>query len=105
MEYNVVQVVGKGQRRKILLQANLDLISIISNILRQRERRMLAQIGAAHSVLSRLPTQFGTMEWDEDRLASLGKMIESATGTLDSLIQAGLFLEGALSGIAEPQKS
>ncbi len=90
IRHDAVQVAGQGQRRKILLQANRDLTTVITKILRWRERRMISQVGASQNVLAKLSKQEDAIEWDRDQLEVLGQLIKSAETTLETLINSGL---------------
>src|SRR4051812_25087650 len=47
----VIYEAGRGKRGTILYAPNLNLTQVILNVLRQRERRMLARIAASFALL------------------------------------------------------
>lgn len=44
LEYEVIQFAGKSERSTVLYKANPNVTSVIVNVLRKRERRMLSRI-------------------------------------------------------------
>jgi DNA-binding transcriptional regulator GbsR (MarR family) len=87
MQNDVIQVAGKGDRGSVLYKANTDLISIISNVLRSRERRMLCRTSAAAKNLKGLPNdKRKTVELDSSRVNCLINMIEQAEKCLDGFL-------------------
>lgn len=91
LKYDVIQVVGKGTRRKILFQSNPDLIKVIIQVLRMRERKMLSQIMSSYKNLKKMKTDDkGMLEVSYDKACELGNMIEAAEQSLDALISSEL---------------
>jgi DNA-binding transcriptional regulator GbsR (MarR family) len=87
LQYDVVQVAGKGDRGSVLYKANTELISVISNVLRSRERRMLCRTSAAAKNLKGLPTdKRKTVELDPTRVDCLIDMVEHAEKCLDGFL-------------------
>lgn len=87
LEFDVVQEVGKSARGTHLYRTNPDILSVILSVLRQREKRMLARVNAAHEVLKRMiaiePEMQGISSAAIDRL---GQIVDRANLQLDSLI-------------------
>ena len=54
LEYDVIQKAGTGERGTWIYQANPDVIGVVTNVLRKRERRMLGRIAAATQTLVNL---------------------------------------------------
>jgi len=87
MEYEVVVEAGKSARGTNLYRTNPDILSVILNVLRQREKRMLSRIQAAKEALDRVGDgDKQTARLSAQRLAQLSKLINNATSGLDSLI-------------------
>jgi DNA-binding transcriptional regulator GbsR (MarR family) len=79
LQYEVIQVAGKGERGCVLYKSNTDLISVISNVLRSRERRMLCRASAAARTLKELPfDKRKTVALEPSRISCLISMIEQA---------------------------
>ncbi len=87
LQFEVIQVAGKGERGSVLYKANTDLIAVISNVLRSRERRMLCRTSAAAKNLKALPAdKRKTVELDPSRVNCLINMIEQAENCLDGFL-------------------
>lgn len=54
IDYDVIQANGKSSRGSTLYRANPDVISVIENVLRKRERHMLSRISTATRLLKKL---------------------------------------------------
>ena len=93
LKYNVIRVVGQGDRGRIFFESNPDLIQVISSVLRMRERKILAQIGSSHKNLQKAKAAHPECEnLDSDKIQKLGEMIQNAEDTLDALINSDLIL-------------
>lgn len=93
LKYDVIRVVGQGDRRKILFQSNPDLIGVICSVLRMRERKLLSQIMSSHKNLTKVNLEDSEIiALNKDKIASLGEMIHNAEDTLDALINSDLIL-------------
>jgi len=91
LKYDVIHVVGQGSRRKILFQSNPDLIKVITQVLRMRERKMLSQIMSSYKNLKKMKLDDkGAVELSVDKTCELGNMIEAAELSLDALISSDL---------------
>jgi DNA-binding transcriptional regulator GbsR (MarR family) len=89
LQYDVIQVVGRGGKRKVLFASNPDLMKVITSVLRLRERKMLCQIMSSCKNLKKIKlTQMGYIEADSEKLDQLSEMIETAECTLDTLIES-----------------
>ena len=90
LEYEVIEVAGKGDRGSVLYRANPDLTAVITNVLRGRERRMLCRISAAARTLRELPPKGNSrtkrVALDSDRINCLTGMIEQAEQCLDGFL-------------------
>ena len=98
MEYDVIRPAGKGAEGTQLFAANPDLTSVIFNVLRQRERKMLGLIEASFAVIeggSREKPQSTSSpsvsadsgaEIDPAKVKELGELIRVAQGALDAFL-------------------
>jgi hypothetical protein len=92
IEHGVIYEAGKGRRGTILYAPNLNVMQVILNVLRKRERRMLARIAASFYLLRELSAEeFRTHGINRDRVKLLGKLIENAPKALDRLLAALVF--------------
>ncbi len=88
LKYDVILVAGKSDRGTQTYIANPDVLSLILNVLRRRERKMLAQTEASHKMLASLRTEtIKQANIEELRLAAMGRMIEQAQNALLSLLE------------------
>jgi HTH-type transcriptional regulator, glycine betaine synthesis regulator len=92
MAYDVIREAGKGPRGVMRYSANPDVTEVIFNVLRARERRMLASITEAFGELRKQPDASGL---DRSRLESLGELVELAEHALDSFTD----LDAPLGGL------
>lgn len=90
LEYEVIRIAGPGKRRKILFESNPDQISVIIEVLKKRERKMLSQVKeACDQVKKNYPPQT-EIHLDEERLEELTEMVETAQDFLENLIRSHL---------------
>lgn len=91
LEYEVIQEVGKGEQGTLLYRANPDVTRVIFNVLRKRERKMLASVESSHALLVKTagvdPKASGNL--DPERIQYMGEMIRTAQGALETLISFG----------------
>lgn len=91
MKYKVIMAAGTGDRGKIILQSNPNLNEVIINVLRMRERTILAEILSSHKNLTKLKKEEKTdLCLCDSRVKELGEMVESAEATLDGIINSNL---------------
>jgi DNA-binding transcriptional regulator GbsR (MarR family) len=87
LEYDVIQDVGKSPRGTRLYRTNPDILTVILSVLRQREKRMLSRIQAAHETFERLPENEKERMGVSDRhIEQLGALVARATVGLESII-------------------
>lgn len=87
-KYGVIQEVGVAKHGTVLYSANSDLISVIQNVLRQRERPMLARIRASQQLAESLSkTEQKTHGIAPHRLKELGKLVSGAEQMLLTLVR------------------
>lgn len=91
LEFNVIQPAeGKGRHGARLYQANPNPTEAIVNVLRSREKRLLAKISSAHRLAKELPaSKANGKEIDSKRLASFGSLLAQGEGLLDQIIAFG----------------
>lgn len=91
IDYKVIRVAGPGARRKILLEANPDQIGVILDVLKSRERLMLARIKEACDAVHNSTSSFHEdIDLNSERLEELTEMVETAQGFLEHLITINL---------------
>ena len=87
LEYEVILRAGKSPRGTELFVANPDTTTVILNVLRSREKRMLGRIEAAFRSLKSLPARdLASMELDEGRTRSMGDLIQGAEDAIEGII-------------------
>jgi DNA-binding transcriptional regulator GbsR (MarR family) len=90
LEHDVILEAGKGQRGKQLYVANPDVTSVIFDVLRKRERQMLAKVSSAYKLLEADFRAGGVQSGVQaQRLKQLGTMIQSAQEALEAFIAIG----------------
>lgn len=90
LAYDVIQEVSKGRHGTVFYRANPDLGTVILNVLRGRERKMMSQIAACQKLLNDMPSATRTeLKVDPDQIKKMGDLIESATQALDLFIGMG----------------
>ncbi len=87
LQYGVIKEAGKNKKGATLYAPNADLMSVIYNVVRSREKKMLSHIYAAYRSLENLSSE----EKDnsgihEERLQSLGKLIRSGEMMLETFM-------------------
>ncbi|MGZ3723492.1 MAG: hypothetical protein ACXVA9_11205 [Bdellovibrionales bacterium] len=88
LKYDVILENGKSARGTQTYVANPDVLDVILNVLRRRERKMLAKAETSHKMLSALsPENLVRANCHDARVESLGRMIVQAQGALSSLLE------------------
>ena len=88
LKYDVILENDKSMRGTQLYVANPDVLDVILNVLRRRERKMLTKTATSHKMLSCLnPDTIGRCSLLVDRIESMGRMIEQAQNALNSLLE------------------
>ncbi len=91
LQYEVIRIVGKGNRRKILLEANPDVRSVISKVIMNREAQMLDSVMGHCRKTSLLNEKIKTdLDLDEEKLQSLQIFIGIAQISLAAIIDTHL---------------
>jgi DNA-binding transcriptional regulator GbsR (MarR family) len=91
LEFEVIQVAGKGSRRKTLYQSHPDLIYVISRVLVAREKKLLEQIKTKQNELNDLLKESKeNLDICPDKMGELDDMVSSAQDMLSVLVSSGL---------------
>lgn len=91
IHYNVIHVVGQGTRRKILLEANRDIRSVIANVVMNREARMLESVMGHFKKTNSLNDKAKKdLDLDDEKLNSLQMMISLAQLSLNAIVDTHL---------------
>ena len=87
LEYDVIQHAGRSARGTHLYRTNPDILSVILNVLRQREKRFLSRILSAQESLDRVSSEDKTtFSISDDRIRALGGLTSRAMQALEGLI-------------------
>jgi DNA-binding transcriptional regulator GbsR (MarR family) len=87
LEYEVITECGKSERNTQLYTVNPDILQVILNVLRGREKRLLNRVTAAHEALDKVSSQDKIdNQISQDRLVQLKKLVSDASDALDGLI-------------------
>lgn len=88
MDFEVILMDGKSVRGTQLYKVNPDLMSVILSVLRQREKRMLSRVEAAHQNMLKISdADKKHMGINSEKLTALGDIVQKATGALDDFIE------------------
>jgi DNA-binding transcriptional regulator GbsR (MarR family) len=91
VKYNVVRVVGQGNRRKLLLEANRDIRTVIANVVMNREALMLESVMDEFKKTSSLHENTKKeLDIDDEKLNSLQLMISIAQISLAAIVDSHL---------------
>ncbi len=94
LKYEVIRVAGQGNRRKILLEANTDVHAVITNVLMNRETKMLESIMTHFQKTKDLhPDIHSELNLDLAKLESMNVMIQLAQFSLAAIIETHLASE------------
>lgn len=87
LNYEVIKENGKSARGTQTYVSNPDVLDVILNVLRRREKKMLAQAETSFKSLSVLPQEsLQRANLNHDRIVSLGRMIDQAQSALSGLL-------------------
>ncbi len=94
LKYDVIQILDKGDRRKMFLIPNLDVQTVISNVLKNREAMMINSILKSQDLVEKLdPKLKDKFDLDSDRLDQMKIMTTMAEMALSGLVKNNLDLE------------
>lgn len=85
VEYDVIKAVYPDRQRYQAYEANPNVLEVIFNVLRSRERVMLSRIlSTANELARRSEVDFKEMGYSSLRVRFLAQMVKAAAGVLDS---------------------
>jgi HTH-type transcriptional regulator, glycine betaine synthesis regulator len=88
LKYDVILESGKSARGTQLYVANPNVLDVILNVLRRRERKMLTKAETSYKMLKTVGHEnLRLADLQPERLESLGRMIEQAQNALSSLLE------------------
>ncbi len=91
IQYDVIRVVGQGNRRKILLEANRDIRSVIAKVVMNREAVMLESVMGHFKKTSSLHEKTKKeFDLDDEKMNSLQMMISLAQISLAAIVDTHL---------------
>ncbi len=90
LDFEVVQVAGKGSRRKTLYQSHPDLIYVISRVLIAREQKLLSKIMTKQCEVNELiKASKENLDICPEKMGELEDMVSSAQEMLQCLVASG----------------
>lgn len=88
LKFDVIQESAKSARGTQTYVANPDVLDVILNVLRRRERKMLAKADTSHKLLNSLNSDsLVRANLLGERIESMGRMIDEAQNALISLLE------------------
>lgn len=88
LKYDVILESGKSARGTQTYVANPDVLDVILNVLRRRERKMLTKAETSHRMLTSLNGDATSRaKLHPERILALGRMIHQAQNALSSLLE------------------
>ena len=91
LEYEVIEQKEKN-KRSCCYKSNLNLATVITAVLRKRERRLLSEIYTSYRNVSDMSdNQLSELNIDSERLNKLGKMIQFAEQFLGGILKLSDF--------------
>jgi len=88
LKYDVILESGKSNRGTQTYIPNPDVLDVILNVLRRRERKMLTKAETSHKMLSSLNDEnLNRARLNRERVEALGRMISQAQNALSSLLE------------------
>jgi DNA-binding transcriptional regulator GbsR (MarR family) len=100
IHYRVILPMGKGSRETLVYQSNPEIMESILNVLRSRERKLLARIQASFKTVKKSSEK----EIDAEKAKILGQMLDSAESLLDGFLEFQQVDLGAWSNFASTPK-
>ena len=92
MKYQVIEKAGKSPQGTQLYRANVDIMPVILNVLREREQRMISRIHASVKTIQKLThRQLESHDLDPARVQAVSTMVGLAEQTLDALLSLSSF--------------
>ena len=95
LSYGVIKEAGKGPNGVVLYRAEKNQDKVIFNVLRRRERTMIAQVEAALNQCKAIPRDEKKRAGiSEDGIKHAGTLIKSASTLMDLVIRGHESIEG-----------
>lgn len=90
LKFEVLQVAGKGPRRRTLYRSHHDLIHVISKVLIERETKLLEKIYSKQiEVGSLISSSRENLDICPEKMGELEDMVTSAQDLLSCLVSSG----------------
>ena len=106
LKYEVIRESGKSARGTQTYTSNPDVLDVILNVLRRRERKMLAKAETSHRMLSSLNEEsLKRAKLHGERLVGMGRMIHQAQNALNSLLELATLDMAGWEDINESKKA
>ena len=106
VQYDVVKAVHPDRQRYQAYEANPNVLEVIFNVLRSRERVMLSRIQSSARQLATLSeAKFKEFGYSSSRVYFLAQMVRVAAGVLDSTMSFKAWDLGLLKKIAFAPKA
>jgi hypothetical protein len=86
LKYDVIRKAYPDRERGQAYISNPNVMEVISNVLRTRERQLLGKIESSFLCAQKTPDGVKNFDLNPERLEFLGQMIGAATQLLDSLL-------------------
>ncbi len=87
LAHRVIEEAGKSERSTQLYRPNPDLVDVIANVLKHRERRMVARILMSFRALRALgDDELEAAGVDPQRLKTFGRLVEGTSKALESFV-------------------
>lgn len=91
VQFEVIRILSEGDRRKMRLVPNTDVYTVITNVLKQRESRMLDSILKTQlDVLALSDSEKKKFDLDSSRVDMMLQMTEMAKFALKALVETNL---------------
>jgi DNA-binding transcriptional regulator GbsR (MarR family) len=92
MDYNVILQKGKSVEGTLLYVANANIGEVISNVIKQREKKMLTKVLEAQKNLMNLSKiEKHELNISDTKLKSLGKLVKNADSGIEALLHLKTF--------------
>ncbi len=85
VDYGVILNQGKGAKGTVVYRANPNVMEAILNVLRSRERKMLARIQASFKSVKKASDK----EIDGEKVETLGQLLDTTETLLDGFLSFG----------------
>lgn len=106
LKFDVIREAGKSARGTQTYTTNPDVLDVILNVLRRRERKMLSQAETSHRLLASLNEEsLKRARIQSERLEAMGRMIGQAQNGLSSLLELATLDLASWEDINEGKKS